>query len=481
MSQQSPLCRFRLAALAFAPVVILFSVLVQAESPWTPDPSNPQFSGSFWTLDAWNDPDVLRTADEYWMYLSVNYLDFVRNMPVRIHRARSNDGIVWDVDPDPVLSPGSDPGSFDYTKVETPSVISYDGSYHMYYCGINESIGTYQIGHATSEDGTAFVRDPHNPVLSLDDITDAGSVIHVCEPGVIVWQGSLRVYFVVVAVRPDAGPPAKFMIYFADTTDGSSFGPPVRILEQTRTHPAGEGFAGYSTPAAMVDGGHVRLYYDVYRWTPGDPISNYTHVALFQASSNDGTRFDEDCEVFPRGAEAWTTREVRSPSPLGEADRYRLWYAGDSYEFSDEAGWSGATGIGTAEAPISLHADGDGDGLPDHCDCAPADASLLRSPREVRDLRLLSDGQTVSWESVRPDAGTASRHDLIRGDIAGLPVGSGPSRCLAREIAEAEYDDGEAPVPGAAFWYLARGRNYCAVGTWGSTSAGTPRADAGCD
>ncbi|GEM_PF-6354592 len=455
---------------------------VPADAPWTPDPTNPQLRGAFWSHDAWNDPCVLRVDDGYWMYLSTNYEDPSREDPVRIHRATSPDGLDWDVDPVPVLEPSSFPLAFDYTKVETPSVIRFGGRWHMYYCGISDLVGLYQIGHATSDDGIHFTKDPANPVLSRDDIEDAGIVWHVCEPGVIEWNGKMRVYFSISAVRGAGGPPSRFTIYYADTADGTNFETPVRVLDQTPAWPARDRYAGYSTPAAMVAGGKVRLFYDVYRWTPESTISEYHHVALVQASSADGEHFVEECRIFPRGAEPWTAREVRSPSPLDEGDRFRLWYAGDDYRFDENEGWQGGTGIGVAEAAVNLYDDGDGDDMLDACDCAPTDATAFRVPWELQRFRFDPDKKTLRWSSAAPDAGSGTVHDLLRGRVADLASqGIAGGSCLVRDLVDDRYEDPDTPAPGRAFWYLGRGRNACGGGSLGVSSAGEERQSSACD
>ncbi len=454
----------------------------RADAPWTPDPTNPQIEGTFWTNDCWNDPSVIRVGNEYWMYLSVGYDDPSREDPVRIHRAVSLDGLDWDIDPEPVLSPASSPLAFDYTKVETPSVIRYGGRYHMYYCALNQLFGVYQLGHAVSDDGVHFSRDPENPVIARDDVPSDEFVLHVCEPGAIEWQGRLRLYFAISTIRAEGTPPARYTVWKADSDDGSSFDTPVMVLGQTPGWPERDRYAGYSTPDAMIVGGKVRLFYDVYLWTPESTISEYHHVALVQASSADGIHFLEECRVFPRGAEPWTAREIRSASPLDDGDLYRLWYAGDDLYYDDELGWQGSCGIGVAEAATDLYDDGDDDGMLDACDCAPGDPSAFRVPWEVQRFRLDRDKTTLRWSSAVPDAGDGTRHDVLRGDVADLSAhGVGGGTCLARDLDGDSLEDPDVPAPGSARWYLVRGRNACGPGSLGPDSAGSPRESSACD
>jgi hypothetical protein len=87
----------------------------------------------------------------------------------------------------------------------------------------------------------------------------------------------------------------------------------------------------------------------------------------------------------------------------------------------------------------------------------------------------------LSWESAASGAGAGTTHDLLRGSLAELPVGSGAGEvCLESGIGEPEAVDDEPPAPGAGFFYLVRGVNACGVGSWGSDSGGEKRTSAAC-
>ncbi len=125
--------------------------------------------------------------------------------------------------------------------------------------------------------------------------------------------------------------------------------------------------------------------------------------------------------------------------------------------------------------------DQDGDGAGDACDCAPVNAGVIAIPGEVPGLALGADGTTLSWTSAAPGAGSATVHDLLRGDLGELPVGSGGAEtCVALGITAATASDPEVPLLGKGFWYLVRGRNSCGVGSYGTDSAGIPRPGAAC-
>jgi len=127
--------------------------------------------------------------------------------------------------------------------------------------------------------------------------------------------------------------------------------------------------------------------------------------------------------------------------------------------------------------------DRDGDGVINVDDCAPDDAGAFALPGEVQNLRIAADKQTITWNSAVPTAGPGTVHDVLRGLVGQLPVGSGSGEiCLASGLAGTTTTDSSLPGagPGLAYWYLARGRNTCGSGTYGTTSSGAPRTSGAC-
>jgi hypothetical protein len=86
----------------------------------------------------------------------------------------------------------------------------------------------------------------------------------------------------------------------------------------------------------------------------------------------------------------------------------------------------------------------------------------------------LADKVTLRWNSAAPGAGTATVHEVLRGALSQLPVGSGASEvCLASAGVGTTTTDPEGPSQGQGFWYLVRGSNACGVGTYGAATSGT--------
>jgi hypothetical protein len=98
------------------------------------------------------------------------------------------------------------------------------------------------------------------------------------------------------------------------------------------------------------------------------------------------------------------------------------------------------------------------------------------APPEALDLVASADKSAYSWSA----AAQATAYDVARGRVSALPVGSAGDEACLGPLAGPSVVDAAAPDPGAAFWYLARGRNACGAGTYGSQSNGTPRATTAC-
>ena len=133
-----------------------------------------------------------------------------------------------------------------------------------------------------------------------------------------------------------------------------------------------------------------------------------------------------------------------------------------------------------ADPSARLALDSDGDGTLDVRDCAPTNAGAWAVPPEVARLRWTSEDDAMTWESLAADSGSGTLYDAIRGSVTSLPVGSEPELCLAQSVSETTTSDPTLPEAGEGLWYLVRGRNACAVGTYGFDGRGAERTSAAC-
>jgi len=94
------------------------------------------------------------------MYASAN-TNFSQD--IKIYRLTSSDGENWTLNPtSAVFSKATGPSDWDRKSVETPSVVLFNGKYHLFYTAYPVSLGVvtdYKIGHAISLDGISWTRD----------------------------------------------------------------------------------------------------------------------------------------------------------------------------------------------------------------------------------------------------------------------------------------------------------------------------------
>jgi len=152
----------------------------------------------------------------------------------------------------------------------------------------------------------------------------------------------------------------------------------------------------------------------------------------------------------------------RSPSTLDSDGDSTL----DCIDEDDDNDGSADTADNCPDHANMNQADLDNDGNGDACDCAFADADVWGVPGGVKELVLTQDGvatiTTLAWKlrqagGLRSSLSYEACRSLSASSVAGqgtcTPTGSEPSA-----------SDTETPVPGAAFFYLVRGRNACGVG-----------------
>jgi hypothetical protein len=115
--------------------------------------------------------------------------------------------------------------------------------------------------------------------------------------------------------------------------------------------------------------------------------------------------------------------------------------------------------------------DADFDGHPG-CgqDCDDSDGQIWAAPATVGQL-LVSPASLVSWNDLAGVSGPGTSYDLASGSLASTPgIGFASASCLQTGGPNSYPDSRPAPTPGHGFWYLARGRNACGLGSFGSAA-----------
>ena len=125
--------------------------------------------------------------------------------------------------------------------------------------------------------------------------------------------------------------------------------------------------------------------------------------------------------------------------------------------------------------------DGNGCTTLDVCSGGSCAGTPITAPAEVQSLTAAANKQTYNWSP----AASATRYDVVRGSVNGLPVGpgGGDEVCFG-SLAGPTVTDAANPSPSTAFWYLSRGGNSCGNGTYGKQGShgapGAPRATTTC-
>jgi hypothetical protein len=138
--------------------------------------------------------------------------------------------------------------------------------------------------------------------------------------------------------------------------------------------------------------------------------------------------------------------------------------------------------LGTCSTPNAANGIGCNDGNP----CTTGEAcgggvctggTAITAPAETHNVVAAANKNTYSWSAVA----TATRYDVVRGRLSGLPVGPGGADevCFDNLGATSVIDTG-TPTNGTGFWYLSRGENSCGNGTFGTQSNGTSRTTTTC-
>jgi hypothetical protein len=91
--------------------------------------------------------------------------------------------------------------------------------------------------------------------------------------------------------------------------------------------------------------------------------------------------------------------------------------------------------------------------------------AAIPAPDETQNVAVDADKATFRWSA----AASATQYDVVRGSLAAFPVGpGGVDETCFDDLGGTTLNDATVPAPGTGFWYLSRGENTCATGTFGT-------------
>lgn len=243
----------------------------------------------------------------------------------------------WVSNENPVLEKGA-PDSFEDLGVGFPSVLQIGLVYHMWYAGLSETMGM-NIGHATSDDGITWTRDPKNPVLEkgLENTWNEGRVYL---PSVLFMGGVFHMWFIGADVNVNEN------LGYATSTDGSTWtqheGNPMGNIGGISDWDAGElGSGGYDHDGEKFQS-----------WYSASPVEN-SNFEMGYATSADGISWvrASDVPVMENGGSAdWDFPRVQPSAMVAENGLKHIWYSG-----GDFAEWQ--IGHATSEDGLSWEKD----------------------------------------------------------------------------------------------------------------------------
>jgi subtilisin-like proprotein convertase family protein len=113
----------------------------------------------------------------------------------------------------------------------------------------------------------------------------------------------------------------------------------------------------------------------------------------------------------------------------------------------------------------------------DACVSSACSSSPLGTPGLVSGVTSAADKRTLTWTA----GVNATRYDAVRGALAALPVGpgAGDEVCFGN-LATPSVVDAAVPAVAGGFWYVVRGENDCAAGSYGTQKNGTTRVTTTC-
>jgi predicted GH43/DUF377 family glycosyl hydrolase len=234
----------------------------------------------------------------------------------RIGLAISDDGYAWTkYESNPVLNLGA-AGSFEDTHLQPGTAFKIGSTYHLYYAGYHGS--SWQIGHATSEDGIVWTRDPANPVLPMGNEIQITST-SVYSPAMLYEDGIFRVWYTAY----DASVTKKYYIASATSEDGSHFD---RQGVAISPGSLGEVDMSYCQYPAVIKDPDTGEY--IMQYAGAGPSG----ASVCRAVSEDGLTWTPvGTDLAPSISDAFDGRYVYPSTLMVDGNVTRLWYMGYSY------------------------------------------------------------------------------------------------------------------------------------------------------
>ena len=313
----------------------------------------------------WNDPTIIyddsnNSNNSFMMLVTSPGVGYA--LPIQMWLGTSSDGIHWNMQLNSsVFAPTPNLTLYDSYATETPSVVYFKGQYHMFDTAEpSEDPTTWSIGHAVADSLNGPWTKDKKPIIRSDPAGYLNSSYAIAaEPGAVVYNGKIYVYFSAVGLGGTPPPPGRLPQRIAVMTSSDAYNysaPSLTLIPDENIYPYAQGWIGYSTPTAVVIDNYVHLYFGVYKNSSvaGCSPSETYQVAVHHAWSNstDGVSnwIQDESPIFVNTDFTWTQCEIRAGYALVTGDVIHLWFAGQNV--GGNLPWGGF-GIGYSNATIS--------------------------------------------------------------------------------------------------------------------------------
>ena len=214
---------------------------------WTKAATNPVLSPSMgWETKGIRAGSVISDGGLYKMW----YTGLDSSGDSRIGYATSPDGVNWTkYGSNPVLYTGNW-GSWEDKDVERPTVFKEGSTYHLWYTG-NDGM-TLRIGHATSDDGIGWTKDPANPVLDIGS-PGAWDWLNVYGPSVVKVGAEYKLWYSGQTL------PHAWQTGYALSSNGSAWTRGTMLIPEGSSGAFDAASADY--PSVLVDGDKFKIWY----------------------------------------------------------------------------------------------------------------------------------------------------------------------------------------------------------------------------
>jgi len=338
--------------------ILIFTCVLSSEGQidWVKYEGNPVLTKG--SAGEWDDanvvaPCVIKVNETYHMWYDGNW-DNPGSVNVGIGHATSADGITWEKDDNnPVLIPDVTEAWELYTVTQVSVLFNdVDSIFQMWYMGYGLGDDDAGIGHATSPDGSYWIRDTlNNPVLSLGS-SGSWDDFFIVHPSVVYANGTYHMWY---DGWSDGSTSTIKSIGHATSADGINWEKDANNPVLSPDNSESWDFNFVRGVNVLFDGGKFHMWYTGGKWFNYNLGYAFSTDGINWKKYNDYTTdeplFAESDPVMTRGEfRMWDSWSIGMNSVIlnDSKDGFKMWYTGTDNDFMNSR-------IGYATAPAMVN------------------------------------------------------------------------------------------------------------------------------